>query len=93
MTSAPSLPKHQNPHNYPTIPPPTYESLVYENASSSQRIIDNGTVSIPVPPNRNYLQNFIYPNLYLMQCLPTYADIQQPGIGQPVTNVQQSKKN
>ena len=92
MTSVPPLPEHQSPHNYPTTPPPTYESLIYENASSSQRIIDNGTVSIPMPSNRNYLQNFIYPNLYLMQCLPTYADIQQPGIGQPINNVQSGKK-
>ena len=88
MASAPSLSEHQNPHNYPTTPPPTYESLVHENAFSNQRIIDNGTVSIPMPPNGNV----IYPNSYPTQDLPNYADIQQPGIGQPVNNVQSGEK-
>ena len=92
MASAPPLSEHQSSHNYPTTPPPTYESLVYENAFSNQRIIDNGTVSIPMPPNGNYLQRYIYPNSYLMQYLPSYADIQQPRIGQSITNAQQSKK-
>ena len=88
MASAPPLSEYQSSYNYPTTPPPAYEPLTYENASSNQRLIDNGTVSIPIPSNGN----FIYQNSYPMQHLLNYADIQQPGIGQPVTNVQQSKK-
>ena len=88
MASAPPLSEHQNPHNYPTTPPPTYESLVYENAFSNQRIIDNGIVSTPMPPNGN----FIYPNSYPTQDLANYADIHQPRIGQPINDVQSGKK-
>ena len=88
MASAPPLSEHQSSHNYPTTPPPTYESLVYENAFSNQRIIDNGTVSIPMPPNGN----FVYPSSYPMQYLPNHPDIQQPRVGQPINNVQSGKK-
>ena len=88
MASAPPLSEYQSPYNYPTTPPPAYEPLTYENASSNQRLIDNGTVSIPMPPNGNHN----YPNSYPTQYLPNYGNIQQPRIGQPINNAQSGKK-